>query len=424
MGDPLSVSPALDPCVHCGFCLPACPTYLATGDESDGPRGRIVLMRALARGELAPDDPAVIEHLDHCLGCRGCEPACPSGVEYGRGLEATRAWLAEQNGIRPLARMVLAVFGHRWLWWPLLTAARWTRDLRLARWLSGDGRVGFSALMLAASRGAGPGLAAATPRRLPRDQARTRDPDSDHPPTRPPVQLFTGCVMSTLFGHVNDATERVLAANGHRCLPATGQVCCGALHAHAGDLRSARRLAEANVRAFGTSDAPVVVNSAGCGALLKDYGHLLATPEAARFAARVRDISEVLADAGPRTGAPVIARVAYDAPCHLQHAQHVHLQVLGMLSAVPALSVSVAPGSDECCGSAGIYSLLAPAMSRAVLAAKVGALRSAAPDLVATGNPGCLMQIGAGLALDGNAAQAVHPVELLDASYRAAGFYR
>jgi glycolate oxidase iron-sulfur subunit len=421
MGDPLSVSPALDPCVHCGFCLPACPTYLATGDESDSPRGRIVLMRGLARGELTPNDPAVTEHLDHCLGCRGCEPACPSGVEYGRGLEATRAWLAEQNGIRPLARMVLAVFGHRWLWWPLLTAARWTRDLGLARWVFGGGRAGFSAAMLAASRGPWPGSG---------DDGRASTPDAglagspDHPPTRPPVQVFTGCVMSTLFGHVNDATERVLAANGHRCLPAAGQACCGALHAHAGDLPSARRLAAANVAAFGSSDAPIVVNSAGCGALLKDYGHLLGTPEAARFAARVRDISEVLADAGPRAGAPIALRVAYDAPCHLQHAQHVHHQVFGMLAAVPALTVSVAPGSDKCCGSAGIYSLLAPAMSRAVLAAKVDALRSAAPDLVATGNPGCLMQIGAGLALDGNAAPAVHPVELLDASYRAAGFYR
>lgn len=424
MGDALRVSPALDPCVHCGFCLPACPTYLATGDESDSPRGRIVLMRALARGELASDDPAVIEHLDHCLGCRGCEPACPSGVEYGRGLEATRAWLAERNGIRPRARIVLAVFGRRWLWRPLLTVARWFRDSGLARRTTGPGPIGFAAAMLAASRGAGPGLAAATPRRMPRDTARTPDTASDHPPARPAVQPFTGCVMSTLFDHVNDATERVLLANGHRCQAAARQVCCGALHAHAGDLRSARRLAEANVRAFGGSDALIVVNSAGCGALLKDYGHLLGTPEAARFAARVRDISEVLADAGPRPGAPVMRRVAYDAPCHLQHAQHVQRQVLAMLAAVPALSVSLAPDSDRCCGSAGIYSLLTPGLSRAVLAAKVGELRRAAPDLVVTGNPGCLMQIGAGLALDGNPAPAVHPVELLDASYRAAGYYR
>ncbi|HEV2290482.1 MAG TPA: 4Fe-4S dicluster domain-containing protein, partial [Gemmatimonadales bacterium] len=156
---PLSVSPALDPCVHCGFCLPACPTYLATGEEADSPRGRIVLMRALAQGELAPDDPAVTEHLDHCLGCRGCEPACPSGVEYGRGLEATRAWLAEQNGIPLRARIVLRVFRHRWLWRPLLTAARWARNVGLARALSGKGRIGFSFASLAATRrpGAVPG---------------------------------------------------------------------------------------------------------------------------------------------------------------------------------------------------------------------------------------------------------------------------
>lgn len=411
MGEALSVSPALDPCVHCGFCLPACPTYLATGDESDSPRGRIVLMRALARGELAADDAAVIEHIDHCLGCRGCEPACPSGVEYGRGLESTRAWLAERNGIPPLARLTLAVFGHRWLWWPILTVARWIRDLGLAKMLSGNGRIGFGFASLAASRGLGPASAS--------------DPSPSEPPAgRPSIQIFTGCVMSTLFGHVNDATGRVLEANGHRCRSPGGQVCCGALHAHAGDLPAARRLAEVNVRAFGGSTGTIVVNSAGCGALLKDYGHLLGTPEAARFAARVRDVSEVLAEAGPRSGAAIRGRVAYDAPCHLQHAQHVHDEVLTMLTAVPSLTVTLAPGTDRCCGSAGIYSLLSPGMSRAVLAAKVDRLKCEPPELVATGNPGCLMQIGAGLAVAGIDARAVHPVELLDASYRAAGFYR
>ncbi|HEU5359040.1 MAG TPA: heterodisulfide reductase-related iron-sulfur binding cluster [Gemmatimonadales bacterium] len=405
----LSVSPALDPCVHCGFCLPACPTYLATGDEADSPRGRIVLMRALAQGELAPHDPAVTEHLEHCLGCRGCEPACPSGVEYGRGLEATRAWLAERNGIPPLARIVLRVFRHRWLWVPLLTAARWARDLGLARAFSGKGRIGFGFASLAASRGL---------------SSTSRDAPSSRTPTRPPVQLFTGCVMSTLFDHVNDATARVLAANGHTIVPARGQRCCGALHAHAGDLDGARRLAEGNVRAFAGSDAIIVVNSAGCGALLKDYGHLLGTADAERFAARVRDVTEVLADDGPRAGAPIEWKVAYDAPCHLQHAQHVHQQVLTMFAAIPGLDVTLAPGSDRCCGSAGIYSLLEPGMSRAVLDAKVEELRTAAPDLVATGNPGCLMQVGAGLAVAGVPARAVHPVELLDASYQAAGAYR
>ena len=412
---PLSVSPALDPCVHCGFCLPACPTYLATGDEADSPRGRIVLMRALAQGELAPDDPAVTEHLDHCLGCRGCEPACPSGVAYGRGLEATRAWLAGRNGIPLLARVVLRVFRHRWLWRPLLTAARWARNVGLARALSGKGRIGFSFASLAATR--------------------RSDVDPGHGPRRvmqrssaagagAPVQLFTGCVMSTLFDHVNDATARVLNANGHSLVPARGQQCCGALHAHAGDLDGARRLAEGNVRAFAGSDAVIVVNSAGCGALLKGYGHLLGTPEAERLAARVRDVTEVLAADGPRAGGAIERRVAYDAPCHLQHAQHVQQQVLTVLAAIPGLEVTLAPGSDRCCGSAGIYSLLEPGMSRAVLDAKVEGIRRAVPDLVATGNPGCLMQVGAGLAVDGVPARAVHPVELLDASYEAAGAYR
>lgn len=416
MGDRgvLSVSPALDPCVHCGFCLPACPTYLATGDEADSPRGRIVLMRALARGEMQADDPAVTEHLDHCLGCRGCEPACPSGVEYGRGLEATRVWLAAKNGIRPLARAVLAVFRHRWLWRTVLTVARWWRDAGWAGRLEGPGRIGFGFAMLAAS-GEGTKLYPPPSRSVP-----------PPPPlaSRAPVSIFSGCVMSTLFSRVNDATNRVLEANGHPCGTPDGQVCCGALHAHAGDLDSARALARANIRAFDDTDDLIAVNSAGCGALLKEYGHLLGTPEAARFAHRVRDVSEILATDGPRPGAPVKARIAYDAPCHLQHAQGVHQQVLTMLKAVPGLEVTLPPGHDRCCGSAGIYSLLAPEMSRAVLTDKVALLTDARPDIVVTGNPGCLMQIGAGLAVSGSAVPAAHPVEILDASYRAAGFYR
>lgn len=408
MADELSLGAELDPCVHCGFCLPACPTYLATGDETESPRGRIVLMRSLEQGTITAADDDAARHLEQCLGCRGCEPACPSGVQYGRALEKTRAWMASRRGLPLGARAVLAVFSRRWLWRPILLVARWIRDRRIAERLAGPGRTRFGFAMLAAS---GDG------RKLRQGRAPSDGPRSD--PTRAPVSLFTGCVMSTLFSHVNDATVRVLARNGHAVSAPGGQGCCGALHAHAGDIAGARRLAEQNVMAWVEGPEPIVVNSAGCGAFLKDYGHLLGTDRARRFAARVRDISEVLAADGPRRLGEVPLRVAYDAPCHLQHAQHIEREPLQALGAIPGLTLIVPPGSDRCCGSAGIFSLLEPAMSRAVLDGKVGALSAVRADVVATGNPGCLMQIGAGLRVAGIPTLAVHPVELLDAAYRS-----
>jgi glycolate oxidase iron-sulfur subunit len=240
------------------------------------------------------------------------------------------------------------------------------------------------------------------------------------------VALFTGCVMSGLFNHVNQATRRTLEANGYRVIDVPGQVCCGALHEHAGDRAGARALAATNLAALTGKADLIAVNSAGCGALLKDLGHLLAEPGAARLAATVRDVTELLAESGPRPGAPLPLTVCYDAPCHLQHAQRVHREPLRVLGAIPELVVRQLPGSDQCCGGAGIYGALHPEMSRAVLAAKLSAVAGVdpAPDLVATGNPGCLMQIGAGLRATGSSIGVVHPVELLDWSYRLAGFYQ
>ncbi len=401
---------ALDPCVHCGFCLSACPTYLATGDESDSPRGRIVLIRALERGELRPTDPALRQHLDACLGCRGCEPVCPSGVGYGRGLEAARERLAAANGIPARARAVLALFGARWAWRAAFGAARLVRETGLPARLASDGRTGFLFGMLQAT----------TPFAPPRRRA---GPASS--PTGPTVALFRGCVMEGLFDHVHDATRRVLEVNGYRVVEVPNQVCCGALHEHAGDRAGARRLAGANLEAFAGRADRVVVNSAGCGALLKDLGHLLDDPEAAELAGRVRDVTELLAERGPRPGAPLDLDVAYDAPCHLQHAQRVQAEPLVVLRAIPGLRVRLLPGADQCCGSAGIYGVLHPALSRDVLDAKLDVIRDATPppDLIVTGNPGCLMQIGAGLRARGLPTRVAHPVEILDRSYAAAGFY-
>jgi glycolate oxidase iron-sulfur subunit len=407
---------ALDPCVHCGFCLQACPTFLATGDEADSPRGRIELMRALEAGELAPDDPALGVHLDRCLGCRGCEPVCPSGVGYGQGLEAARALLAERRRLPPLARAALAALTGSGVSPVVYAFARLMRATGVPQRLAGWGRVRFALGMLAATRPPRRGTA-----RRPADRARpTR---ADAATERTPVTLFRGCIMEGLFAHVHAATIRTLEVNGYAVRDAAAEVCCGALHAHAGLRGAARRLARGNVAAFGPGDEPIVVNSAGCGAMLKEYGHLLDDGEGRAFAARVRDVTELLAARGPLPGAPLDATVAYDPPCHLLHAQRIAEPPQQVLRAIPVLRVIATPDAAQCCGSAGLFTLLEPTMSRAVLAPKLVSLRNAQPQVVATGNPGCLMQLGAGLAAAGMAVVVRHPVELLDESYRAAGYY-
>jgi glycolate oxidase iron-sulfur subunit len=233
--------------------------------------------------------------------------------------------------------------------------------------------------------------------------------------------------MEGVFTETNRATERVLAHNDFRPVVAPGQRCCGALHAHAGDLGTARRLARVNIAAFERSEAEyVVTNSAGCGAMLKDYGHLLRDDaewhaRAAAFSAIVRDASELLAEAGPRIGGTLPVRVTYDAPCHLQHGQRVVTPPFAVLGAIPELQLTPLAQADQCCGSAGIYNLIEPETSEAVLDAKLAHIRATGASYVATGNPGCLMQIGAGLLRAGVPARAVHPIDLLDTSYAADG---
>ncbi len=428
-------------CVHCGFCLQACPTYLAVGEENDSPRGRILLMRAMADGELASDDPIAMRHLDQCLGCRGCETACPSGVPYGTLLEAARAGEHERGRTPRTARAVLWVFARPRVLAAVLALARMARATRLAALLAHlPGRGGFAAAMLAATapvrlgatrgrertRGA---LPAAPRKAAPPSQAQpqpaARDPSPESHATR--VAILQGCVMRGLFAGTNRATARVLAANGYHVHAASGQQCCGALHAHAGDLDTARRLARVNIAAFERSNANViVVNAAGCGAAMKEYGHLLHHDpvwrhRAAAAAARVRDVSEVLADAGPRRASalPQRVRVTYDAPCHLHHAQRVTNAPMQMLAAIAELTLEPLADADQCCGSAGIYNLLQPALALDVLERKLEHIASTGADIVATGNPGCLMQIGAGLRRSGHHARVMHPVDLLDAAYRA-----
>lgn len=406
---PLSKEMAgIDACVHCGFCLQSCPTYLTLEDENDSPRGRIVLMRALLEGRLEPTSDSVNTHIAQCLGCRACETVCPSGVPYGHMLEATRATLAEHRPIPAVARTILAVFERPVLLRLFLMGGRVFRALGISKLLSGlPGRLGFAMSMLESTK---------------RGSVKRSTPTSTDG-KRGSVAVLTGCVMEGLFTETNRATERVLTTNDYAIQPAPGQRCCGALHAHAGDDDAARRLAKANIAAFEASGAHFVcTNAAGCGAMMKDYGHLLRDePEwkdrAAAISAKVRDVSELLSAAGPKRGGPVRVRVAYDAPCHLLHAQRISNPPLDVLRAIPELELAPLPESDVCCGSAGIYNLVEPETSDIVLERKLENIATTTADVIATGNPGCLMQIGAGLLRDGSTKSAIHPVELLDQSY-------
>jgi glycolate oxidase iron-sulfur subunit len=411
-GSPLAKERAgIDACVHCGFCLQACPTYLTLEDENDSPRGRIVLMRALLEGTLTTDSDSVQTHIAQCLGCRACETACPSGVPYGQLLEATRATLARDEPIPLVARMILSVFERPWVMRLAMFGGRITRALGLAHLFSRlPGRLGFAMAMLASTR---------------REARESRAPVSGDA-ARGSVALLTGCVMEGLFSDINRATERTLATNGYAMKEAPGQRCCGALHAHAGDDEAARRLARANIAAFESSGAELIcTNAAGCGAMMKEYGHLLRedpswAERAARISAKVRDVSQLLAAAGPARGGAVRERVAYDAPCHLIHAQRIAGPPLDVLRAIPELELVPLNESEMCCGSAGIYNLVEPEVSDVVLDRKLANIAESAPALIATGNPGCMMQIGAGLLRAGSRTRVVHPVELLDRSYAVA----
>lgn len=425
-------------CVHCGLCLEACPTYVITSDENDGPRGRIYLMRAVTEGRLKAESQTFETHIDRCLGCRACEAACPAGVQYGQLLEAARGEVANNPAkLTWTYRMLHFVLRHVWLQsWRLRAAfgfARLLRDSGLAKFIVGIGMAGgisdrfeFGLLLLEGSR-------AGT--KKDNDGAAGRMPANRKQDACVPVKLFKGCVTEGLFERVNDATQRVLEVNGCATQSPDSQVCCGALHAHAGDLEGARKLARQNIDAFeiglnGSGPAPIVTNAGGCGAMLASYAHLLAddskySTRAKEFSARVRDIGQQLQTLGFRNGANVgFERTTYDASCHLLHGQHAADASLGMLWAIPDLKFALLNGSDVCCGGAGVYNLLEPQLSQAVLAEKLKHIAESGAEVLATGNPGCHMQIAAGAKLAGLPLRVCHPVELLDESYSRAGFYK
>lgn len=427
-------------CVHCGFCLPACPTYRRLGDEADSPRGRLYLMQAVVEGRLDPGSDGFQTHIDRCLGCRACEPVCPSGVRYGHLLELARHVGREAKPASPFSRLVLRVLALPWLAGPAMLAARLLRA------------TGLTALVVRLGRRTGPParfrlgmamLAASAPSRLPEPRPRpSAGPGTSSAPAasvreggaaeRPPaatVGVLLGCVQAGLFSRVNRATVRVLQANGYAVTPVPGQGCCGALHAHAGDLETARRMARKNVDAFAAAGVDhLAMNASGCGAAVAEYGTLLASDpayarSAADIAARSRDVSQLLAERGPAPGAPVSLTATCDAPCHLLHAQGVEAAPEAVLAAVAGLQVLPLPNAAECCGGAGLYGITQKDLGSRIGGDKAKSVLATGADAVLTANPGCMMQIGAMLRLGGRPLPVFHPLELLDESYRRAGRY-
>jgi len=408
-------------CVHCGLCLPACPTYRQLGNENDSPRGRIYLMRGVVEQRLPLGD-AFTNHIDLCLGCRACESVCPSGVPYGNLLEAARVEastfkMAKGSRSEAALRFTLnKIFTRPRLLAAVLALVRVFRDSGLASLFFKSnlisGRLRFATALLLSSRSHSANT-----------RGRGRAPDvRDSKAVR--VSILTGCVMEALFRNTNRATERVLARNGCELVEARGQACCGALHAHAGQLKTARELARRNIEAFAAGGADrIIVNAAGCGAAMKEYRELLAddptfAERAIDFSARVRDVSEFLIEIGIRTPDGLSNRVvAYDAPCHLIHAQRIANAPVDLLRTIPGIVLVPLRGFESCCGGAGIYNLQHAELSSEILNDKIASIRESGADTVATANPGCIMQLGAGILLNGLKVDVVHPIDLLDAAY-------
>jgi glycolate dehydrogenase iron-sulfur subunit len=408
-------------CVHCGFCLPTCPTYAVLGIEADSPRGRIRLMKDAWEGRIGPANDAFERHVYQCLDCRACETACPSGVEFGKLVEAARSQVEGARPRPPVERFVRWFAFDQLLPHPrrLALVARLSylaRRLGVGTVLRTLGRRGRLAARLGEALDLVPDAAptaASLPRVIPAVGAK-----------RATVILFEGCVQRAAFGETNAATARVLARNGIEVLVPEAQTCCGALHVHAGERDSGRELAKRNIAGLEPIGADaIVVNAAGCGANLKEYGWLLKDdPEwavrAERFAAKVKDATEILGDLGlTATPGRIDATVAYDEPCHLVHGQKISAQPKALLAAIPGLRVVPLAEAEWCCGSAGIYNVTQPELSRQLLHRKMEHVRAATPDLLVTANPGCLMQLAAGVRASGMRTEVLHLIDLLDRAY-------
>lgn len=418
----------INACVHCGLCLSSCPTYRETGLEMASPRGRIYLIKAVSEGRIGMESEVFQDQMSLCLNCRACEAVCPSGVQYGQILEAARTQIeqARTGGELPphswpTRLMRAGAFGllfKRLALFRLLSRLLWLYQ-----------RTGAQAL----ARRAG------ILRRLKLDEAEALlPPISDrfvvpqgqiYPAEGPPryhVALLTGCIMSTSFAEVHQATIRVLRKNGCEVILPPDQGCCGALHIHGGDLEGGRELARRNIAAFEALGVDaIVVNAAGCGSSLKEYGHLLgADPNwAARargFSAKVKDISEFLAgiELNTRDLTPLDLTVTYQEPCHLVHAQRISAQPRALLDAIPGLTLVEMRESSLCCGSAGVYNIAEPEMAARLGNRKLDNAMATGADQIVTANPGCQLQLAAGLRRRGSKMRVRHIVEVLNQSYR------
>jgi glycolate oxidase iron-sulfur subunit len=454
MGTPLDPTGELrelaSDCVHCGFCLPACPTYQLWGEEMDSPRGRIHLITQLLDG--SPGTPAAGLHLDRCLGCMACVPACPSGVRYDRLITAARSWQedpppaeagAAPSGAGPAGpppviparsrrdratrAAIFATFPYPRRLRPLLAPlravqktgvagrlARSTLASRLTPELAAALRVAPPPGSGATGRGPLPGEPSRLPRRVPARGTR-----------RAVVGMLTGCVQQVFFPAVNAATARVLAAEGCDVIIPAGQGCCGALSMHGGRLAEARRFARRTIAVFEQAGVDtIVVNSAGCGSAMKEYAELLEGDggwgrRAAALSARVRDLSEFLADLGPAARRyPLPVKAAYHDACHLGHAQRITAPPRALLGGIPGLLLTEIPNGSTCCGSAGIYNLVQPGPARELGERKADAVASTGARLLIAANPGCTLQISAALADRGQVLPVAHLAEVLDASLR------
>lgn len=407
----------INQCVHCGFCLPACPTYALWGQEMDSPRGRIYLMKMASEG-TATMTPHWVEHIDKCLGCMSCMTACPSGVDYGKLIEATRAQV-ERHHIRSTSerwhrKLIFALFPH-------------VNRLRAMRpFLQFYQRSGLQTLLHRL------GIFKLLPERLTTMEGLLPKLGDHHEiaeitpaqgPQRKRVGLLLGCVQREFLSDVNMATVRVLAAEGCEVVAPKQQGCCGALLIHAGEETPALELAKKVIDVFEGANVDVIVtNAGGCGSNVREYAHQLRddphyAERARRFSAKCRDVSEVLVELGPRaTRHPLNLRIAYHDSCHLQHAQRVRTQPRELLNAIPSAQVLDIPEAALCCGSAGIYNIVQPKTAQELADRKANWIIPLKADVVATGNPGCLLQLQSAFERKGSSTRVLHTVQVIDAS--------
>ncbi len=409
----------LQQCIHCGMCLPTCPTYEATKHETSSPRGRIALMRAVADGRLAPNSPQFADEMYFCLGCLACETVCPAGVNYAEMIEYARAEVESGGAKAGAQRNFVRAFTLKWLF------AKPDRLRFLAKLLRFDEAAGFSEV-----------LASLFPKRLRELRAQQpkicdrfsfdliQETESPRTPHRYRVGLLTGCVQDVAYSDVNRDTVDVLLANGCEVFTPRNQSCCGSLMGHNGELDLARKLARQNLDAFSLEklDA-IIVNSAGCGTFMKRYGHLLpGESSAGLWDEKVYDIHEWLVKIGIKAPRGSLrrtkTRVTYHEACHLVHGQKISQQPRELLRAIPGVELVELPEATWCCGSAGIYNITQPEMSQALLDRKMKRIAATGASIVAAGNPGCLGQIRYGAQRLGMNLEIVHPITLLAQAYR------